>query len=147
MSQTAQSMRVAHESQALRRLNILFVDSDPNIREKMQQTLGNMFALRCVASIAEAKEYLSVFLPDVLISEVVLGQENGLDLCRYVRDTASLRHLPIMLLTSLTTLQDKVAGFEAGADDYVVKPFDAHHLQARIRLLYRIKRIERRTGF
>src|SRR5579885_2751486 len=80
-------MRVAHESQALRRLNILFVDSDPNIREKMQQTLGNMFALRCVASIAEAKEYLSVFLPDVLISEVVLGQENGLDLCRYVRDT------------------------------------------------------------
>ena len=56
--------------------------------------------------------------------------------------TWSLRHLPIMLLTSLTTIQDKVAGFEAGADDYVVKPFDARHLVARIRLLSRIKRLE-----
>ncbi|TMD63844.1 MAG: response regulator transcription factor [Chloroflexi bacterium] len=47
-----------------------------------------------------------------------------------------------MLLTSLTTIQDKVAGFEAGADDYVVKPFDTRHLVARIRLLSRIKRLE-----
>ncbi len=146
MSQIAQSMQVAHESQALRRLNILFVDSDPNTRERMQQTLGDIFAVKCVASVAEAQEYLGVSLPDVLISEVLLDQENGLDLCRYVRGTASLRHLPIMLLTSLTTLQDKVAGFDAGADDYVVKPFDVHHLQARIRLLYRIKRLERQTG-
>ncbi|MGH2481469.1 MAG: response regulator transcription factor, partial [Ktedonobacteraceae bacterium] len=53
-----------------------------------------------------------------------------------------LHHLPIMLLTTLATLQDKVAGFEAGADDYVVKPFDARHLLARIRLLSRIKRLE-----
>jgi DNA-binding response OmpR family regulator len=50
-----------------------------------------------------------------------------------------------MLLTSLTTLQDKVAGFDAGADDYVVKPFDARHLMARIRLLSRIKRLEKRN--
>ncbi len=85
---------------------------------------------------------LETNLPDVLICEILLGQENGLDLCRSIRSTPSLRHLPIMLLTSLTTIQDKVAGFEAGADDYVVKPFDARHLVARIRLLSRIKRLE-----
>ncbi len=51
-----------------------------------------------------------------------------------------------MILTTLSTLQDKIAGFEAGADDYVVKPFDARHLIARIRLLSRIKRLEYDRG-
>jgi DNA-binding response OmpR family regulator len=130
----------------LRRLNILFVDSDPHIHDKMQLALGGGFVVKCVASVTEAKELLNVFVPDILISEVVIGQESGLDLCRYVRSQSSLRHLPIMLLTSLTTLHDKVAGFDAGTDDYVVKPFDILHLQARVRLLSRIKRLEQRTS-
>jgi len=130
----------------LRRLNILFVDSDPHIHEKMQSVLGSGFVVRCVASVTEAKEILNAFVPDILISEVVVGRESGLDLCHYVRNQSELRHLPIMLLTSQTTLHDKVAGFDAGADDYVVKPFDGPHLQARIRLLSRIKRLEQRTS-
>lgn len=112
----------------------------------MQHALGGGFVVKCVVSVTEAKALLNVFVPDILISEVVVGQENGLDLCRYVRNQSSLRHLPIMLLTSLTTLHDKVAGFDAGTDDYVVKPFDVLHLQARVRLLSRIKRLEQRTS-
>ncbi len=112
----------------------------------MQQALANGFAVRSVASVKEALDSLTLCLPDILISEVIVGQESGLDLCRYVRSSPSWQHLPIMLLTSLTTLHDKVAGFDAGTDDYVVKPFDAHHLQARIRLLARIKRLERRMN-
>jgi len=112
----------------------------------MQQALANGFVVQGVASVKEAMDGLSLCLPDILISEVVVGQESGLDLCRYVRRISTLAHLPIMLLTSLTTLSDKVAGFDAGADDYVVKPFDAHHLQARLRLLARIKRLERRMN-
>ncbi len=108
--------------------------------------MGNVFVVQCAASLTEAKLSLETNLPDILISEVVLGQDNGLDLCCYVRSHPSLHHLPIMLLTSLTTLQDKVRGFEAGADDYVVKPFDEHHLTARVRLLARIKRLEHRTS-
>lgn len=133
------------ESRALRRLNILFVESDPNVREKMQHALGDGFLVKGVASVVEAKECLNISLPDILIAEVVIGKENGLDLCQYVRHSSRLSHLPIMLLTSLTTLQDKVAGFDAGTDDYVVKPFDVHHLQARLRLLARIKHLEQRT--
>jgi DNA-binding response OmpR family regulator len=92
----------------------------------------------------EARHYLAEYVPDVLICEMLLGQESTLDLCRFVRRSPSppLRHLPIMFLTSLTTLQDKVAGFDAGADDYIVKPFDARHVAARIRLLLRIKRLQ-----
>jgi DNA-binding response OmpR family regulator len=109
----------------------------------MQQALQSSFAVQMATSVLEAKRVLENTIPDVLISEVVLvGRENGLDLCRYIRSRASLQRLPIMLLTSRATLQDKVAGFEAGADDYVVKPFDTRHLMARIRLLTRIKRLE-----
>jgi DNA-binding response OmpR family regulator len=81
----------------------------------------------------------------MLISEVALLRESGLELCRYVRSTPALDALPIMLLTSRATLQDKIAGFQAGADDYVIKPFDAYHLTERIRLLARIKRLEQHT--
>ena len=130
------------KSQPLRELHILFVDNDANSRDRIQQALGSGFVVQWATSLSDARQSLATQLPDVLICEVLLGQENGLDLCRFVRNTSSLRHLPIMLLTSLATFQDKVAGFDAGADDYVVKPFDTRHLMARIRLLSRIKRLE-----
>jgi len=109
--------------------------------------LGSGFIVQNAQSLTEAKLHLEKQIPDVLICEVLLGQESGLDLCRFIRTTSHspLCHIPIMLLTSLTTLQDKVAGFDAGADDYVVKPFDARHLMARIRLLSRIKRLEKQN--
>ncbi len=109
---------------------------------KLQQSLHEGIALRSATSVAEARQYLVESLPDIVISEVSLGQESGLELCRFIRSTPTLFYLPVMLLTSRATLQDKVAGFEAGADDYVVKPCDARHLVARIRLLSRIKRLE-----
>ena len=128
------------------KLYILFVDNDPHARDRFIQTMGENFTVKCVSTISEAKVCLSVSRPDVLISEVMVGQENGLDLCRYIRSVPALRPLPVMLLTSLATVQDKIAGFSAGTDDYVVKPFDARHLVARIRILTRIKRLERRTN-
>ncbi len=132
----------------MRRLHILFVDSDAQTCKKMQQTLHDVFVVTCVMSLTEAKQILEASQPpDILITEVLLNQENGLDLCSYIRTgRESLQKLPIMLLTSLMTLRDKVRGFEAGADDYVVKPFDGRYLIARIRLLARIKRLEPRIS-
>lgn len=128
-------------SQPLRRLHILLVDSDQHAREKVQQALGSGFVIRHASSLEEARRCLEEYMPDVLVCEVVLLNASGLDLCRLVRSSLAWRHLPIMLLTTRSTLHDKIAGFEAGADDYVVKPFDIPHLQARIRLLARIKHL------
>ena len=132
----------------MHRLHILLVDSDVQARKKMQHTLHDVFVVTCVTSLAEAKQILETSPPpDILITEVLLNQENGLELCSYIRTgKESLQKLPIMLLTSLMTLRDKVRGFEAGADDYVVKPFDGHYLIARIKLLARIKRLEPRVS-
>jgi len=91
----------------------------------MSQTLESDFSLQVVTSLPEAYENLSMVpLPDMLITEVYVENESGLDLCRYVRNTPALRNIPVMFLTTRATLQDKVTGFQAGADDYVVKPFD-----------------------
>jgi len=129
----------------LYKLHILFVDSDPVAQGRMQQMLGKDYILHSVRSVAEAKEFLHLSLSDMLISEVVLASESGLELCQYVRSTPALDAMPVMFLTSRATLQDKIAGFQAGADDYVIKPFDTQHLIARIRLLARIKRLEHHT--
>lgn len=126
----------------MRRLHILFVDSDINGYGKILQALDDRFVVDYATSLSEAKLFLETTIPDVIISEVLIGQESGLDLCQAIRNSSLHCHLPIMLLTSRPTLQDKIAGFRVGADDYVVKPFHAHHLMARIRLLARIKRLE-----
>lgn len=131
------------ELQRLRRLHILLVDNDPGSCDKIRRALESEFLLSSANSLDEARQYLKEYMPDLVICEVLLGQESGLELCRFIRSTPSLHNLPIMLLTSLTTLQDKIAGFDAGADDYVIKPFDARHLIARIHLLARMKRMER----
>lgn len=125
-----------------RRLKVLVVESEAGSRERMQQALAKDYLVQCVSTLSEAWTCLEVQSPDILIAEVVVGKESGLELCRLIRQHRSLNNLPVMLLTSLATIHDKVAGFEAGADDYVIKPYDTRHLLARIRLLARIKRLE-----
>ena len=133
---------MVYELQRLRRLHILLVDDDPGASNRIQQAIGSDIHLYQAQTLLQARQHLVEYVPDIVICEVDLGKESGLELCHFIRTTPVLHHLPIMLLTSLTTLQDKIAGFNAGADDYVVKPYDARHLMARIRLLTRMKNIE-----
>ena len=128
----------------LRRLLVLIVENDGSSRERLKQALMGDYLIQCAATLSEAWTQLETHTPDILISELALGKESGLDLCRAIREHSSLQHLPIMLLTSLATIHDKVTGFEAGADDYIVKPWDTRQLLARIRLLARIKHLEER---
>jgi len=72
---------------------------------------------------------------DAVIMDVILPQMNGIDLCKTVR--AAKPHLPIILLTALGTTDDKIEGLDAGADDYLVKPFAVEELDARVEVLTR----------
>ncbi|MCS6807996.1 MAG: response regulator transcription factor [Bacteroidota bacterium] len=77
---------------------------------------------------------------DLVILDLVLPKMNGLDLCKDIRSTHPT--LPILMLTALGTTDNKIEGFDAGADDYLVKPFDFRELLARIRVLLKRKRYE-----
>jgi DNA-binding response OmpR family regulator len=76
---------------------------------------------------------------DVIVLDLMLPGMDGIDLCRKLRDEAQ-RDTPILMLTARDTLGDKIAGLDAGADDYLVKPFEIRELEARIRALIRRRR-------
>jgi len=124
-------------------LSVLVVDDNSAACERVRAALGDGYSVRFAMGAAEALACVQTELPDLLVSEVDLPDGNGLALCESVRRLPIGEHLPIMLLTSRADIKDKVAGFQAGADDYVVKPFDIRLFNARIRLLCRIKGLER----
>lgn len=83
---------------------------------------------------------------DLIITDIILPKLDGLDLCKQIRQTKP--ELPIIMLTALGTTDDKVEGFDAGADDYLVKPFEMRELLVRIRaLLKRNNKTLNNTGF
>jgi DNA-binding response OmpR family regulator len=79
---------------------------------------------------------------DLIITDIILPKLNGIDLCREIKELNP--DLPIIMLTALGTTDDKVEGFDAGADDYLVKPFDFRELEARIKVL--LKRKDNTSG-
>jgi two-component system phosphate regulon response regulator PhoB len=112
---------------------VLLVDDDPDLREvvaAMLEAVGLVVA--AVGSAEEALEWARLDPPDLVVLDWNLPGMSGLDLCKVMRADPQLRHLPLLFLTAHSATQDMVAAFAAGADDYVVKPFRAAELGARI---------------
>lgn len=82
---------------------------------------------------SSAMELIYHGTPDIILLDVVLPKMNGYEICRLLRNDTRTSHLPIIMLTSRDQVQDKVAGLDAGADDYITKPFDNLELVARVK--------------
>jgi DNA-binding response OmpR family regulator len=121
---------------------VLVVDANTTARARVATALGDGYAVTFADTKEDAVEALRQRLPDLVVSEIDLPTESGLSLCEYVRSLPDGVRLPIMLLSGRAAIQDKVAGFQAGADDYVVKPLDPRLFFARVRLLCRIKSVQ-----
>lgn len=78
--------------------------------------------------------------PDIVVTDVIMAGGDGLTLCQKIKRDAATRLVPVVLLTSLEGRDERLRGIEAGADDFIVKPFNAQELRARIRSLLRLKR-------
>lgn len=114
---------------------ILIVEDDPQIRELLEQTLaGEGFRCTACGDVRSGLRLLKLDLPDLLLLDRVLPGGDGLHLLRRLREVSQL---PVLLLTSLKSEDDKVEGLEAGADDYLAKPFGLRELLARVRALLR----------
>ncbi len=122
--------------------SVLFVDPDVAMHRQVEQALQGLFVLRYAQTAAEALDAIERQRPHLLISEVDLPDMSGLDLCERLRATPATAGMPVLFLTARAEINDKVAGFLAGADDYVVKPIDPRFFSARIRLLFRLKALE-----
>jgi two-component system phosphate regulon response regulator OmpR len=116
--------------------HILVVEDDPRLRERLARYLaGEGFRVTAAADAAEARSKLRSINPDLLVLDVMMPGENGLELTESLR--RETHELPILMLTARGAPEDRIAGFEAGADDYLGKPFEPRELVLRIRALLR----------
>ena len=119
---------------------ILVVDDDLRLRGLLQRYLGEHgFRVSVAGDAAEARDRLRFLDPDLVVLDVMMPGENGIELTEALRRTGSgaRRDLPVLMLTARGAPEDRIAGFEAGADDYLQKPFDPRELLLRIRAMLR----------
>ncbi len=113
---------------------ILIIEDEERVANLIRQGLEEQGFVTTVASDGLSGKELAIANHfDVIITDIILPKMNGIDLCREIR--LQKPNVPIIMLTALGTTDDKVEGFDAGADDYLVKPFDLRELHVRIRAL------------
>lgn len=129
------------------RMKILVIEDDQRVAGLIQRGLEEQGFDTSLAYDGLSGKKLALQNPyDLIITDIILPKIDGLDLCMQIRD--SKPDTPIIMLTALGTTDDKVEGFDAGADDYLVKPFEMRELLVRIRaLLKRNNRAANSTGF
>ena len=114
---------------------ILVIDDEESIVDSICFALEREgYEVQSAANAADALKALDKALPDLVLLDVMLPDRSGLDLCTFIR---FLGEVPILMVSARDSLEDKVLGLEAGADDYLVKPFKFKELIARVRALMR----------
>ncbi|NEB16431.1 response regulator transcription factor [Streptomyces coelicoflavus] len=115
---------------------ILIVDDEPAVREALQRSLAfEGYDTEVAADGADALEKAAAYRPDLVVLDIQMPRMDGLTAARRIRSAGDLT--PILMLTARDTVGDRVTGLDAGADDYLVKPFELDELFARIRALLR----------
>lgn len=117
-------------------MKILIVDDEPTVREATGRALSlEHYTIQTAVDGAEALSVIEAAQPDLVILDVLMPGIDGLEVARRLRSTGN--RVPILMLTARETVDDRVAGLDAGADDYLVKPFALAELLARVRALLR----------
>jgi two-component system phosphate regulon response regulator PhoB len=118
--------------------SVLVVEDEPQIQELIAVNLEHFgHRVRRASSAEEAEAAIRAALPDVVVLDWMLPGESGLAFARRLRSDTRTRELPIVMLTARAMEQDKLSGLEAGADDYLTKPFSPKELAARIKAVLR----------
>jgi two-component system response regulator MprA len=117
-------------------MRVLVVDDERPVRDALERALRlEGYDVELAADGAEALTQLALASPDAIVLDVLMPDVDGLEVCRRLRSAGD--RTPILLLTARDAVSDRVAGLDAGADDYLVKPFALEELFARLRALLR----------
>lgn len=123
---------------------VLIVDDEPVGRAALQGLLHNQgYHLAFAASGAEALEQADALLPDLILLDVMMPGMDGYEACRRLRATPRLADIPVIMVTALDDRDSRVRGIEAGADDYIGKPYDRVELRTRVATITRLNRHRR----
>ena len=121
---------------------ILIVDDEPfNLDLLEQELMEYEYVIERAVDGVDALEKTESFSPDLILLDYMMPKMSGLEVVKQLRKNEKHKGIPVILLTAKATLEDKIAGLDAGADDYVTKPFDSFELLARVRAMLRIKEL------
>ena len=124
---------------------LLVVDDNEDFRIFMRYSLELQYRVKLAVNGNEAWEMMQEELPDLVISDVMMPQMDGNELCRLIKQDKRTAHIPVILLTARQNTEAKLEGLQTGADDYVTKPFNMTILVLRIRKLIELSRYHRVT--
>jgi len=123
---------------------ILIVDDQHSVREALYGLLTNQgYTLFFAENGAKALELANENTPDLMLLDVMMPEMDGFEVCQRIRAMEQLQDIPIILLTSLEDRESRLRGIQAGADDFITKPFEKNELRARIRTITRLNRYRR----
>ena len=111
---------------------LLIVEDNEDLNHFLQNYFQENFSVLSAYNGAQAVKLLENFAPDIIISDIMMPEMNGIEFCDYVKTNTLYSHIPVILLTAKTDIKYKIEGLEHGADAYLEKPFSVEHLEAQI---------------
>ncbi|MBI3608910.1 MAG: response regulator [Nitrospirae bacterium] len=124
-------------------VQILIVEDNQDMREFIAFQLQGEYRVLKATNGVEGVRVAREALPDLIVSDVMMPEKDGYQLCREIRSDPHMMHIPIVLLTARADMSMKIEGLEHGADDYLTKPFNAQELRAKIKSLLALRGLER----
>jgi signal transduction histidine kinase/CheY-like chemotaxis protein/ligand-binding sensor domain-containing protein/AraC-like DNA-binding protein len=118
---------------------IMLVDDDPEILTLLKDFLKADYEIIFAENGIEAYNKVLTEKPDLIVLDVMMPEMDGIELCGKLRENFDTSHLPLILLTAKTEIEDRIAGLKAGADSYIPKPFHPEHLKVRIEKLLELR--------
>ncbi len=129
-----------HPGNLSQQRRVVVVDDEPASREALCALLAaEDFDIYSVGSGKELLRRMPELAPDVILLDVMMPEMDGYTICKELKESAAYQHIPVILVTALDTVQDRMHGLEVGADEFLTKPVSRIDLQARVRTMLRIK--------
>lgn len=111
---------------------LLIVEDNADIREYVSASFQENYKILTACNGKEGLELALQYTPNIIVSDIMMPEMDGIELCRAIKDDIRTSHIPVILLTAKDSLHDKEEGYESGADSYLTKPFSASLLRSRI---------------
>ena len=131
------------ENPEIDRPTVLVVEDNPDMRGFIVDCMSRNFRVRTAIDGEDGWQKVPKIMPDMVVSDIMMPNRNGYELCASIKNDPDLRHIPVLLLSSKSEVAMKVEGFDQGADDYLTKPFNPRELLARVKSLIRVRKLEK----
>lgn len=129
--------QAATEEMVTEKRSILLIDDNTEIRNYLRELFADSYIIYEADNGTDGFDAVMKYMPDLVISDVQMEGIDGIELCRKIKESDIVNHVPVILLTSSSADETRLKGIQGGADDYITKPFDATLLQVKVQTIIR----------